>query len=314
VIPAPPPGIYPDVPEAEYRAWDAVNASLLVDLRDMPPARARHRLLNRKLDTEATLLGRTLHLVMLQPELLARYTVSPPFLRNYRDEASVLEKTGRVGVGGKREAEEFDERVEREGLEVIEHDVYETAVTMRDAALCDPQVRRILSAPDNVRELSVVWQDRATGLPCKMRIDIGCSLFGRPHIIDLKSARDAGRAMFGRQIESLGHHIRAAHYLEGARVSGLFDDPAYAWLVQDKPEPYLCAFYYADAEIDLVDGEEERARLTRVWAHCQETDSYPGHTVDGAPSVCTRPGYARWERMRKLGLHGRGGDGGEDWL
>lgn len=299
LIPAPAPGLYVDVPAAVYRSWDAVNASLLVDLRDHPPQKARYRRSKPTKDTPATALGRMLHMVTLEPHLLLedRYVVSPRFHRGFRDLESIS-KAGKDDLydGGKLEAEIFDAEVEARGQEIIEHDVYTTACAMRDAAARDPAVRALLERP-GLREASVVWHDRTHGLPCKLRLDLLTVVYGQPHIYDLKSARSANRKAFGAEIERLGYHIRAAWYQIGMQaLDALGGEPpmdrAFAWLVQDKEEPYLCANYYPDPD-DLAEGHMECHRLVSLWAQCQKTDTWPGYTFQGQPEVCPRPRWAR---------------------
>ena len=57
-IAAPAPGIYRDIPEKEYRSWDAVNISSLKPLWDYSPMAYRFWWTHAKKDTPELLKGR----------------------------------------------------------------------------------------------------------------------------------------------------------------------------------------------------------------------------------------------------------------
>lgn len=77
---APAPGIYYDVPDAEYRAWDALNWSLIKRISHTPAA-FRYFQTRDELDEEEKAhleLGKALHMAVLQPAEFARRYITAP--------------------------------------------------------------------------------------------------------------------------------------------------------------------------------------------------------------------------------------------
>jgi PDDEXK-like domain of unknown function (DUF3799) len=287
--PAPKPGLYRGVPSAEYRAWDAINASLLRKLRTAPPAQLRHDAGAPDKQTPAKLFGTVLHALLLEPGTF--------------DDAFVVSEPLNLQRKADREYwETFQEDALRDGQTPVRREVYDQACAMERACLADPEVRRLLEAPGGVNEGSVVWIDDVTHFPCKMRFDRIVEVDGETLLLDVKTAHSAGMDAFGRAIERDGYHLAAAWYLRGAERAQIADFRPpfqFRWLVFDKEEPYLPAFYAPDLE-DLEYGARECARLTSLYVHCRRTDTWPGYMVGGKALVCPRPG---WARFRDRGVY-----------
>lgn len=77
---APAPGIYYDVPEGEYRAWDALNWSLIKRMAHAPAAFRYFQTTDETDDDEKAHLelGKALHMAVLQPAEFARRYITAP--------------------------------------------------------------------------------------------------------------------------------------------------------------------------------------------------------------------------------------------
>jgi exodeoxyribonuclease VIII len=127
-----------------------------------------------------------------------------------------------------------------------------------------------------VSEVSGVWTDGTTGLPCRLRIDRLQRLSTTAYrVIDLKtvSSNEAHkiRAAVGQQ----GWHIQLAHYMAG--VSAVMPSVVVhgALITVEDSAPYDVAVWGMGPAEELV-ATEERARLLATYAQCLASGQWPG--------------------------------------
>lgn len=274
----PPPGAYPNIPFAVYRAWPAVNKSSLDDIQDFSPLHCQHRMQHPESDTDALRTGRGLHTLVLEGE------------DRYADEfrvatacSAIVKSTGEPCKNG-GSLLGIDDRwycrtkghaplgsIEPDDTISAEQDT--TIRGMRAGIMRCKGAREFLEA-DGANELSIVWVDGETGLLCKARIDMARP--GWNCIGDLKTTEDASRRGFIRSIDKYGYHRQGAFYLRGAAAVGL-DCEHFSIIPAEKPEPNAAGAYKLKPDA-IAAGDEQITRLLRIRAKCEETGEWPGYS------------------------------------
>jgi hypothetical protein len=261
----PDPGIYHDIPFADYCGWDAVSNSRLSRFK-MSPA---HYLTPFGESTPSLVFGSLVHCGRLEPLALAeRYAVLPTFeqdaenLTNNGDQSN-----SKATKYYKSKVAEFV--TANRGKEIIGRDEYQRMRKFVESIDRNERARRVFSEVGPV-ELSLVWEDELTGLRCKARIDKLCSEIGR--MVDLKSTADL--PAFPKSIARYGYHRQAAHYQRGWKT--LTGDTLEPWLVAvESSEPH-CVQAAPLAATAVMQGTMEVERLLVRLAECVETNNWPG--------------------------------------
>lgn len=261
---APAPGVYRDVPYAEYAAWPAVRASTLnACARTM--AHGRHAEVTGGKDSNDLDYGTAFHAAVLEPERFQQeWLVAPVCDRRTRE--------------GKETWAAFLE--EAAGKNIMTGNDGEIAKAMIGSVYAN-QAAADLLAGAIVRELSVVWRDDATGLLCKARIDVLSRWEGWTTIVDLKSARDASRHGFSRAVVSYRYYASLAWYRRGLAAVSPADRRCMLIAVEKAP-PFCTAVYELD-EAALDKGDEEMADLLARYSEARASgvwSGYPGQPVE----------------------------------
>lgn len=134
---------------------------------------------------------------------------------------------------------------------------------------------------DGEPELSLWWQDRATGVMLRARPDWTPTVNRRRRLIltDLKTSKDPRPSEFGRTAASFGYHMQAAWYPDGARELDLDPDPAFVFVLVGKTPPYPVSVVELDADaIEL--GRRRNRRAINLYADCLETGHWPAYGDD----------------------------------
>ena len=289
LIPAPPPGIYYNVPAAVYFSWDAVNASFLKKMAAGCAAKARWEADHPKAPTPAMLQGSVCHTQLFEPEKIAsRYVVAEDCacpLGSGPNKGQPCGSPGKVLSGGVWYCGRhsgghswddiplvFDEDAGGSEPAIISQDMIHTAQAMAVRARWDSKIRELLVGA--LFEVCIVWVDPVVGLTCKARLDIY-----RPdtyQIGDLKTCEDASEDEFARQIGDMGYDIQAAFYLDAATsLEGVIHED-FIFIAQEKVEPYVAAASRIKQEAVALGRFRYRNALADVkW--CKENDYYPGY-------------------------------------
>lgn len=268
-IDAPAPGLYRDVPYDTYARWSALRSSLLNKV-GQSPLHARYAMLHPGEDgsTKAKEFGHVLHHAVLEPDLfLTRYAKAPTGDKRLKDVkaawAECQEKNaGKVLVGG----DDFDQ-----------------CIAMRDAVWSHPTAKEILGSP-GAKELSAVWRDKETGLPCKGRQDFFGSWAGWPTLADLKSTVDASRKAFSRAISAYQYAPQGAYYLDGFDTLSPFEgDRRYVLIAVEKDPPFAVCVYELDQDSIAAGRRRYRSHLDQ-WARCLDSGLWVGYG-DGCEAI-----------------------------
>lgn len=255
----PGPGVYPGTPMDTYHTWAAASNSRLSKLLKSP-AHLRAYMDEPPADTEALRHGRAIHAAVLEPDLFASQFASAP------------EGLDRRTKAGKEEwaslCDQFGE------ANVLRADEWAMCMRIRDNVHALSTARGMISGPGDV-ELSVLWEDKGTGVLCKARWDRHSPELAGGAIVDLKTTRSASPRDFERSIVTFGYHRQAAFYLMGAKARRL---PArhFSIIAIEKTPPYAVAVYRITEGVVDAAAEQIQA-LLRLYADCVKHDRWPGY-------------------------------------
>jgi methylphosphotriester-DNA--protein-cysteine methyltransferase len=259
MIPAPNPGIYAGIPFDTYRAWDAVNQSFLKTMLSHSPAHAMHERDNPT-STAALALGSLVHAMLLEPDTVA-------------DNFIVIPECDRRTTEGKAIYAAFLARKRPSQVEVKAGE-WEKAEAMVAICTNHPTATEWLADAEE-REVCIVWNDAATGLRCKARLDgITQRLYGHG-ILDIKTTADASADSFSKSIYNYGYHMQAAFYRDALRSLEL--TPAeFRIIAIESSAPYQTACYeLSETAIEL--GAVEIRKALDLYATCRESGNWPGY-------------------------------------
>lgn len=273
-IPAPDPGIHENVPFDVYRSWDAVNNSLLTQLRRSPAhAKASIDGLLPDEQSPSLRLGSLIHTGFLEPgELESRYAVMPQFELDPQNRTKDGRQTTGKATGYYKDCvDEWLASTGAAGRQVVSQDDFDTMLGACRALSCHHRAAQLLADPGD-SELSIVWDD-ASGLRCKARIDRLCYRAGGHVVADLKTTRDA--AEFGRAVANYGYHRQGAFYLRG--IESLMEGPfSFELLAVETAHPFGCRCAPLSTEA-LDAGRREVAELLERFASCSASGVWPGY-------------------------------------
>jgi hypothetical protein len=256
----PAPGLHAGVPYAEYDLWPAARHSLL-RLFNRTPAHAREAIEHPPTPTPALELGRAIHRAILEPQAFAEEYARAPKVDL------------RTSIGKHRWA---DFAAANLGKKVLTADSYAVCLGARESVWRHSTARQLLETAGLV-EVSALWRDAETGLPCKARLDKLTALNGWSVILDLKSADNAGPRAFEREIHRWSYHQQAGFYIDGCDAITAVEERRerkYVFLVVEKNPPFAVACYELEPEAIQLGRDEYRKHLAE-YALCLETGVWP---------------------------------------
>ena len=218
----PEPGVYPDVPFAEYLAWNACNNSKLGQALRSP----RHYYCQPpRADRPTFQLGRLVHAGKLQPETLLNDYIVLPDLTD--------------GIGGTRPTatKKYKERLQEfrdahASKELVTPEQYAVLQGTLASLACHERAAHYFGQPA-ATEVSILWRDQDTDLLCKARLDHWSEQAAR--ITDLKTTDAASH--FIRSIRRYDYARQAAFYIDGtAAATGVVAE--FCLVAVEKDPPY----------------------------------------------------------------------------
>lgn len=289
-------GWHNNVSFGDYVRLDAASASGLEAVRDCP-ARAKQA----RDSTLAQRIGQVVHAAILEPyRFKADYVVEP-------DLSTILTDKGEP-YASPRSSKKYKEAVKKlsnDGKRVVltgpEH---EMAIAIQKAVRENRNARKFLHGKGTATEVTGIFRDPVTGVPCKIRPDARAELIVGEHIVNVsvKTARSAGPDDFRRDMYKYGYHRAEAFYQMGyEQIDG--QKPADSvFLVIEKEPPYLMALYRID--VGSLDAGEQQMRLALdLFARCHKAGHWPGYpaTVEDI----NLPHYAWKEVDDEIGTDGQ---------
>ena len=305
-VATPAPGIYRNVPAAEYRAWDAINVSSLKPLIEKTAEHYYYELTHPKPTTAAMVFGTTVHTRILESEdddedTMALRSLSADGLEAYNKTVINVTVGGPINpTTGKcygPDSQKFKAWCDAQGPGKIFLTTEQDAQLrgMHSRLMRDENIAGFIGKPgDENNELSLLWIDDETGLLCKARLDMW-----RPQgeaIGDLKTCRDASPAGFAGSIGKFRYHGQSAFYLDGARKLGM---PAkhFIFIPVEKTAPYVPAMYrIQDGDVEI--GRQQNRKALATIADCRASGFWPGYDT-GFADVGMKS-YAAREMLKEL--------------
>lgn len=267
-------GIHRNIAPSDYRAWDAINYSSLVEI-DRSPLHCRQAITGGRVETPAMRLGSATHVAVLQPDLLASLYAVAGQCEAKTKKGEQCSKGGSVCIDGHWFCGTHEpESGTRDARIVLAEADYAACVAMRDAVYANPGCKKLLAFAHDV-ELSMAWTDANTGLACKGRADWFCE--SRGILLDLKTTADASYRGFERTIADREYHGQLAFYGGGLTACG---SPVKTHLIiaVENTAPYAVAFYRITSESIEV-GQKENANRLATYSQCLKTNNWPGYPV-----------------------------------
>lgn len=244
------------VPNDEYRAVDAINVSLLKELR-RSPLHFQHAKANPK-ESAAMTLGTAAHCATLEPERFAHDFV-------------VWDRRTDSGRAAPRTGKAWEAFVAEAGARtVLTVEEYGLAVEMAAAVRTDPVAAKYLASGEP--EVTLRWD--LDGRPCKGRVDWLTHMDGEPVIVGLKTARDCRPFMFSSAAARLGYHLQWSWYFDGYRAIKR-RTPRMVEIVVESAPPHAVVAYVIPEDV-LDQGRDEYQELLRQLAICERDGRWPG--------------------------------------
>lgn len=243
------------VPNADYRAIDAINITLLKELK-RSPLHFQHARQHPRASAPMT-LGTAAHCAALEPERFARdYAVW-----------SSRTASGRMSPRTGKRWDEFC--LAHADRTIITEDESCEALAIAQTVRADPVAAKYLAAGEP--EVTMQWS--LAGRPCKGRVD-WLTLQETDVLVGLKTARDCRPFIFGAAAAKLGYHLQWAWYFDGF-VAATGRTPRMIEIVVESAAPYAVAVYVIPDDI-LAQGREEYEDLLQQLALCESRNEWPG--------------------------------------
>jgi exodeoxyribonuclease VIII len=236
----------------EYHADPAIGKSMLDALARSPLHYWSRYVAENRVEPEPTpamVLGSAFHALLLERELFeASYIAAPAVDR-------------RTKAGKAAWAE-----LEASGKTVLSEDDLAALTGMAASVLAHPAASRLLALPGRA-EVSLFYEDPATGLRCKARPDW---LTESGVIVDIKTTQDASPEAFRKSAYNFRYDVQAAHYTSAVLGAG------FVFIAVEKTPPYAVAVYEADDAVMRSGHARRRDNLERL-ADCIQRDEWPGY-------------------------------------
>lgn len=257
------PGIYEDVPEADYHADRGTLSVSGAKTLLKAPAIFRHQL-DHPPYKDVWEFGSAVHALVLGRGMEEIYVT--PF-EDWKTRAAQTER-----------------KIARENRwSPILPSEWEKACEMEAALRRHSLAATLLS--EGKPEVSAYAVDDATGVIRRGRFD----WLHPTVVVDYKTANTAQPDAFATAGAKVGYHMQAAWYLDLARDLG-HPAEAFAFIVQEKEAPYLVSVVeFDDAAIDR--GRELNRRALEMFRDCTESGIWPGYQ---APDTYARVSLPRW--------------------
>jgi hypothetical protein len=286
-------GAHAGWPFADYAKFPAVNASLLKRLADTNPLKTQHSLTEPEEEEvpEYFIIGTCVHQLVLEPDRpLPAMAVPPKQYPAPADCSLVKQKKVAAGdmidwSGNATYCKQWIAEQKAAGKLVLSERAYEAMHGMARAIARHKTARRFFEMRDGRSELTLVWQDRQTGLYCKARAD-WVPPAPSTDLPDIKTSRDANPKFWSKTAFDLFYHIQAAHYLIGWNTLNGPTDTRSQWpiICVESEAPYDVVVFHPEPEW-INDGAEMRRRLLELWADCIMHNTFPGYAEDPMPLV-----------------------------
>lgn len=263
--------IHLDMPEAEYRKANGINASSLKKML-LSPAHFKYAQEEEETDKRNAnlIVGTLVHKSRLEPEKLC-YAVRPKEFKDWRTKESQAWRDAQT-------------------LPVVTPDEEEQVKRCADA-LFSIDLLSELAARGNT-EVTAFKRHERTGLLMKGRADLlSVDDDGNTWVIDIKTVPEEGASsnQFSRKIAEMNYHLQAAFYCD------LFGTNNFMFVAVEKSGFTGVGVYILDKE-DIELGRRTNEALIQKLALCRKENKWPGY-----PTKPTTINLPQWKRKQEMG-------------
>lgn len=144
-----------------------------------------------------------------------------------------------------------------------------------------PLASALLDPANGEPEQSIFWQDQATGVTRRCRLDwLPNHRPGRRTIIpDYKTAVSAHPEDFRKAAANYGYHMQDDWYTDAVRAVRRDTDIAFVFIVQEKTAPYVVSVVQLTETARHL-GHRQNRRAIDTYADCTRTGHWPGYSDD----------------------------------
>lgn len=262
-------GLHHDIPDAEYRSWDAVNQSLLQVGLDRSMLHLAHERDNPSEPSDAMRLGTAFHAMVLQPDRISDLIAVEP------------EVNGRTNAG-KAERAEFAR--ENAGKTIVTAEQWKRASAMREALMRHPRARWLAEHLGHT-ETVAVWDQpvrlsggKIVNVRSKGRID---KLIPGFALWDIKTTRNAAAVPFSRSIYDYGYHRQNGWYETGYRAVTRERLQMVLTAIESEPPYGVACYTLGDRELNI--GMIELGDALVKYVDALRSGRWPGYSDDIEP-------------------------------
>jgi len=273
LVPAPKPGIYPNVPFEKYVEWNAFNHSRLKPLIKGCSMRSFKRGRTDQ-DTPAKVFGRAGHMAFLEPDRFAAAVALAP-----------INPTTQKAYG--YDTKKYMEACAAQPGKVLlsEEDIEGCKLLVKN--IREHPVARDVFERKGMAEVCIVWTCPITGLLCKGRID-----YLNNYSVDVKTTECAAEEALSSDIVKFFYHTQDAFYDIGRRTLGI--DASHTLAFVEK-ETWDVAMHCIDEPTVAIAETLVKEALNKIAA-CQRAEAaakdvagkeqaWPGYTQHGIQPI-----------------------------
>lgn len=268
----PEPGVYRGIDFDEYCQWDAINHSKLQRI-DKSPLHCFHSFGE---ETKALRLGQLVHTGQLEPDSLKeRYAIMGAFQNDPQNTTKDGKRSYSTSTTFYKESKQaFEDQAKADSKKIVTQAEFDSLQQCLLAIAQCPDAVQCLAA-DQV-ELSIVWNDRHTGLLCKARIDAATPT----RLADLKTKEDSRSNApmpidFEYSLWSYNYYTQAAWYRAGWKeLTG--DTLPFWFVVVSTTAPSQCIAAPV-GQMTLQAGEAKNIERMSLYAECKRSGVWPGY-------------------------------------
>lgn len=250
------PGIYPDMPFAEYLAIPALSNSTAKLGLSKSWRHAREAMLGDLAPEESTVfdIGTAAHAMLLERSADGLAVIDA---EDWRTKAA-------------KEARDAARSAGKTPILARHFAKVHVMVSEAHAFLAGTEYAGVLN--NGQTEVTLVWEDIG-GVLCKARLDC-LSADGRV-ILDYKTTDNASPEAFGRSIANYGYDFQSRWYRRGLHALTAAN-AQFVLLAQETMNLHLCSMHaLSNAYEDIVEAKVQRA--LREYAACLQADVWPAY-------------------------------------
>jgi hypothetical protein len=273
----------PKLTNEQHHDGSAATSTFLKALASKSPAHAIAKRNNHE-STDALEFGIRLHTCVLEPEEFERcYMVAQQCSAIKKDKAPcknsavmISSDDGLWTCGVHSRGKTWSKA--HAGIEVIDPDVRDRCLYIRDSIMANPPASELLAAKDCISEVTGEVEV-VDGIIVRVRPDARSKTMGV--IGDLKSTQDCRHDPFLRSCVNFDYPFSAAMYEHNANlIDGDGTYHTWWWIAAEKAPPYAVMVW--EAPRDIIDHALMRyEEAIEVYSKCVDRDEWPTYSAAG---------------------------------